>query len=59
MLFVDEVDHYLTNIQIIIIYKPNNIKKDIISEKSPIASDKANPKMAYEKSCGLSDGLRA
>merc|ERR1712176_904654 len=52
--------HYiLTNIQIIFIYKPNKIKKDIISEKSPIASDKANPKIAYEKSCGFNDGLRA
>ena len=42
-----------------IIYNPNKIKKDIIREKRPIASDNANPKMAYEKSCGFSDGLRA
>lgn len=42
-----------------LIYKPNRIKNDIISEKSPIASDKAKPRMAYENSCGLRDGFRA
>lgn len=42
-----------------LIYKPNRIKKDIISEKSPIASDKANPRIAYENNCGLSDGFLA
>lgn len=42
-----------------LIYKPNRIKNDIISEKSPIASDKAKPRIAYENSCGLRDGFRA
>merc|ERR1712166_596560 len=41
------------------IYKANNSKKAIIRQKRPIASDRAKPKMAYEKSCCFNEGLRA
>jgi hypothetical protein len=32
---------------------------DVLKSNKPIASTKANPKMAYEKSCPRMDGLRA
>lgn len=33
--------------------------KPIDKQKRPIASERAKPRMAYEKSCCLSEGLRA
>lgn len=33
--------------------------KPIVKQNSPIASERANPRIAYEKSCCLRDGLRA
>ena len=41
------------------LYKANRIKKATIRQKRPMASDRAKPRMAYVKSCCLSDGLRA
>merc|ERR1712071_252241 len=41
------------------VYRANRIKNDIIRQKSPIASDRANPKIAYEKSCCFNDGFLA
>ena len=32
-------------------YNPNNIKKDTISPNNAIASQSANPKIAYTNSC--------
>ena len=40
-------------------YNPKRIKNAIISENSPIASESANPRIAYENSCGFKDGFRA
>lgn len=37
-------------------YEYNN-KKAIIRAKSPVASDKANPRMAYANNCGLNAGF--
>jgi hypothetical protein len=34
-------------------------RKLIIKANSPVASDRANPRIAYENSCGRSAGLRA
>ena len=42
-----------------LVYKAKRIKKATIKQNRPMASDRAKPKMAYEKSCDLSDGLRA
>jgi hypothetical protein len=35
----------------------NKIKKATIKQKRPIASDKANPRIAYENSCCFSEGF--
>ena len=40
-------------------YIANNNIKAIIRQKRPIASDKAKPRMAYEKSCAFKPGFRA
>ena len=45
--------------QTLFIYNPNKIRKAIIREKSPMASDKANPRIAYENNCGFNDGFLA
>lgn len=41
------------------VYRANRIKKAIIKQKRPIASDRAKPRIAYEKSCCLRDGFLA
>lgn len=38
-------------------YMANKIKKATIKQKRPIASDKANPRIAYENSCCFSEGF--
>lgn len=38
-------------------YKAKRMRKAIISENNPMASDNAKPRMAYEKSCCFSDGF--
>lgn len=38
-------------------YIANRIRKATIKQKSPIASDRANPRMAYENSCCFRDGF--
>lgn len=40
-------------------YRAKRIKNAIIRQKRPIASDKAKPRMAYEKSCCFRDGFLA
>ena len=40
-------------------YIANSNKKAIIRQKRPIASDKANPRMAYEKSWAFIEGFLA
>lgn len=42
-----------------IFYIANRIRKATIKQKSPIASDRANPRMAYENSCCFRDGFLA
>jgi hypothetical protein len=39
--------------------KINTYIKAIIRQKSPMASERAKPRMAYEKSCCFKLGLRA
>ena len=41
------------------VQKAKRRRKAIIKQKRPMASDRANPRMAYEKSCCLREGLRA
>ena len=41
------------------IYYEYRSKKDIIRANSPVASDRANPRIAYENNCGRRAGLRA
>ena len=43
--------------QAVICYMANKIKKATIKQKRPIASDKANPRIAYENSCCFSEGF--
>jgi len=50
---------HLTIAQHNYLYNPKRIKNAIISEKSPIASDNANPRIAYENNCGFKEGFRA
>ena len=38
-------------------YMANKIKKATIKQKRPIASNKANPRIAYENSCCFSEGF--
>lgn len=38
-------------------YMANRMRKATIKQKRPIASDKANPRIAYEKSCCFRDGF--
>ena len=38
-------------------YIANRIRKATIKQNSPIASDRANPRMAYENSCCFRDGF--
>ena len=40
-------------------YRANNIKKAIIKQNSPIASDIANPKIAYVNNCCFREGFLA
>merc|ERR1712080_51508 len=40
-------------------YKAIRIKNDIIMQNRPIASERAKPRIAYEKSWAFSEGLRA
>lgn len=40
-------------------YMANRIRNATIRQKSPMASDKAKPKMAYEKSCCFREGFLA
>lgn len=40
-----------------VFYIANRMRKATIKQKSPIASDRANPRIAYEKSCCFSDGF--
>lgn len=40
-----------------IFYIANRIRKATIKQNSPIASDRANPRMAYENSCCFRDGF--
>lgn len=38
-------------------YMANRMRKATIKQKRPMASDKANPRIAYEKSCCFRDGF--
>lgn len=38
-------------------YIANRIRKATIKQNSPMASDRANPRMAYENSCCFRDGF--
>jgi len=42
-----------------IAHNANRIRKAIIRQKRPMASERANPRMAYVNSCCFRDGLRA
>lgn len=39
------------------IYMANKIRKATIKQNRPIASDRANPKMAYENNCCFKEGF--
>lgn len=39
------------------IYMANRMRKATIKQKRPIASDRANPKIAYENNCCFRDGF--
>jgi hypothetical protein len=40
-------------------YRANRMRKPMVKQKSPMASERANPRIAYEKSCCFNEGLRA
>ncbi|MCX7564693.1 hypothetical protein OS176_14370, partial [Xanthomonadaceae bacterium XH05] len=41
------------------IYMANRMRKATIKQERPIASDRANPKIAYENNCCFRDGFLA